>query len=200
MPEFLPKCASPAPFSCSPVFGAAALLIPMPGSAQPAPAPAIPAQAPTAGGVGNSAASNLIFAPAHLQAAREVIIGSGIVRSFDGFIPQFVDQARATMGSTRPELIKDLDEIAKTLPPKLGDLRAEIIEIGARVYANRMTEPELKEIAAFFKTPAGAKYVASQPQILEELFSEMQGWTQRLGVKVVELFREELQKRGRDVN
>ena len=175
--------------------------IAMAQQAPAAPGPAAPASdAPTASGVGNSASTNLIFSPGHLQAAREVIIGSGIVRSFDGFIPQFIDQARATMGSTRPELIKDLDEIAKTLPPKLSDLRAEIIEIGARVYANRLSESELKEVAAFFKTPAGSKYVNSQPQILEELFADMQGWTQRLGVRVVELFREELQKRGRDVN
>ena len=182
-------------------FGIAAstpLLLPA-AIAQQAPAAPAPS-APTASGVGNSSTGTLIFAPSHLQAARDVIIGSGIVRSFDGFIPQFVDQARTTMGSTRPELIKDLDEIAKTLPPRLSDLRSEIIEIGARVYANRLTEPELKEVAAFFKTPAGAKYVSSQPQILEELFGEMQGWTQRLGVRVVELFREELQKRGRDVN
>ena len=187
-------------------FGIAAsapLLLPaaIAQQAPAAPAPPAPApSAPTASGVGNSSTGTLIFAPSHLQAARDVIIGSGIVRSFDGFIPQFVDQARTTMGSTRPELIKDLDEIAKTLPPRLNDLRSEIIEIGARVYANRLTEPELKEVAAFFKTPAGAKYVSSQPQILEELFGEMQGWTQRLGVRVVELFREELQKRGRDVN
>ncbi|MBY0612498.1 MAG: DUF2059 domain-containing protein [Beijerinckiaceae bacterium] len=154
---------------------------------------------PTASGVGTST-SNLIFAPSHLQAAREVISGSGIVRSFDGFIPQFIDQARTTMGQTRPELIKDLEEIAPTLPAQLADLRSEIIEIGARVYANRLSEAELKEISAFFKSPAGSKYVSTQPQILEELFGEMQGWTQRLGVRVVELFREELKKRGRDVN
>ena len=159
--------------------------------AQPAP--------PTASGVGTST-SNLIFAPSHLQVARDVISGSGIVRSFDGFIPQFIDQARTTMGQTRPELIKDLEEIAQTLPPQLTDLRSEIIEIGARVYANRLSEAELKEISAFFKSPAGFKYVNTQPQILEELFGEMQGWTQRLGVRVVELFREELKKRGRDVN
>jgi len=163
-----------------------------------APAPAAPA-APTAGGAGASASSNLIFAPSHLQAAREVIMESGIVRSFDAFIPQFVEQARETMGSTRPELIKDLDDIAKTLPPKLGDFRNEIVEIGARVYANRLSEQELREVSAFFKTPAGSKYVNLQPQILQELFGEMQGWTQRLGVRVVELFREELKKRGRDV-
>lgn len=163
-----------------------------------APAPAAPA-APTAGGAASGSATNLIFAPSHLQAARDVIIESGIVRSFDSFIPQFVEQARETMGTTRPELIKDLDAIAKEMPPKLADFRNEIVDIGARVYANRLSEAELREVSAFFKTPAGSKYVNLQPQILQELFGEMQGWTQRLGVRVVELFREELKKRGRDV-
>ena len=168
-----------------------------PALAQTQPAASAP---PTAQGAGNNASTNLIFAPSHLQAGRDVIVGSGIVRSFDAFIPQFIEQARLNMGQTRPELIKDLGEIAQTLPPRLSDIRNEIVEIGARVYANRLSEPELKEIAGFFKSPAGLKYVNTQPQILEELFGEMQGWTQRLGVRVVELFREELQKRGRDVN
>jgi uncharacterized protein len=136
----------------------------------------------------------------HLQAAREVLVGSGISRSFESFIPQFIDQAKSNISSTRPELIKDLEEISKTIGTQLDAERAEMIELGAKVYANRMSEAELKDISAFFKTPSGLRYVATQPQVLEELFGEMQAWSQRLGSKIFDTFRAELKKRGRDIN
>ncbi len=153
--------------------------------AQQAPVPPITTSAPTA---------------LHVQAAREVLVGSGISRSFDAFIPQFIEQAKLNISTTRPELIKDLEEISKTITPQLDAEKAEIIELGAKVYANRMTEVELKDIAAFFKTPSGARYVATQPQVLEELFGEMQAWSQRLGAKIIDIYKVELKKRGREVN
>jgi uncharacterized protein len=136
----------------------------------------------------------------HLQAAREVLVGSGISRSFESFIPQFIDQAKSNISGTRPELIKDLEEISKTIATQLDAERAEMIELGAKVYANRMSEAELKDISAFFKTPSGLRYVSTQPQVLEELFGEMQAWSQRLGAKIIDIFRVELKKRGREAN
>ncbi len=136
----------------------------------------------------------------HLQAAREVLVGSGISRSFDSFIPQFIEQAKSNISGTRPELIKDLEEVSKTISAQLEAERTEMIELGAKVYANRMSEAELKDIAAFFKTPSGLRYVSTQPQVLEELFGEMQAWSQRLGAKIIDIFRIELKKRGRELN
>ncbi len=136
----------------------------------------------------------------HLQAAREVLVGSGISRSFDSFIPQFIEQAKSNISGTRPELIKDLEEVSKTISTQLEAERAEMVELGAKVYASRMSEGELKEIAAFFKTPSGLRYVSTQPQVLEELFGEMQAWSQRLGARIIDIFRVELKKRGRELN
>ena len=136
----------------------------------------------------------------HLQAARDVLVGSGISRSFESFVPQFIEQAKLNISGTRPELIKDLEEISKTISTQLDAERTEMVEIGAKVYASRMSEAELKDISAFFKTPSGLRYVSTQPQILEELFGEMQAWSQRLGARIIDIFRVELKKRGREIN
>ncbi len=138
--------------------------------------------------------------PTHLQAAREVLVGSGISRSFESFIPQFIDQAKSNISGSRPELIKDLEDISKTISAQLEAERAEMVELGSRVYASRMTEQELKDISAFFKSPSGLRYVSTQPQVLEELFGEMQAWSQRLGARIIDIFRVELKKRGREIN
>jgi uncharacterized protein len=112
-------------------------------AAQQAPAqPAPPATAPAAPQISDS----------HLAAAREVVVGSGLSRGFDGMIPQIADQIRGGYSRTRPELIKDMEEVLK---PIISDLSKQIDQMAiaaARLFATRLSEAELKEIGAFFKT------------------------------------------------
>ncbi len=175
---------------CAIVFG---LGISATSFSQQAPVPVAPTLSPSA-----APASNTITA-SHLQVAREVLISSGISRSFEAFIPQFIDQAKANITPSRPELIKDLEDITKIMDAQLGAEKSEILELGAKVYASQLTEAELKDIAAFFKTPSGMKYVSTQPRVLEELFGEMQAWSQRLGARIMDIFRIELKKRGHEL-
>lgn len=135
----------------------------------------------------------------HLQAGREVVINSGMSRSFDAILPQFVTEVRQTFTTTRPELTKDLNEVIEVIRPELDLQKGEMVTSAARIFASRIGEPELKEIAAFFKSPAGKRYVETQPQILDELFSEMQAWTQKLSEFVVTRVRVEMKKKGHDI-
>ena len=54
---------------------------------------------------------------------------------------------------------------------------------------------DLREAAAFFKTPGGQRYVQAQPQVLDDLFGQMQIWTQRLSELMVGRVRAELKKK-----
>ena len=47
-----------------------------------------------------------------------------------------------------------------------------MINASARIFASRMSEPELREIANF-KSPAGLKYVQTQPVILDDIVKEL---------------------------
>ena len=151
-----------------------------PLAAQPAPAPAAAAQ----------------FTPAHLALAGEVIAAAGIARSFENVVPQLAQALGATVTRTRPEVAKDLGEIVQVLRPEFDAKRDEMLASAARSFASRLTEAELRDVLAFFTSPIGRKYVATQPAILEEMFTELQGWTERVEQFVVARVREELQKRG----
>jgi hypothetical protein len=150
-------------------------------AATPAPAPA-PAPQPQ-------------FTPAHLGFARDVAIASGITRSFDAILPQFADQIRQQM-VTRPELTKDLNEVLKNLEPEMELQKQQMVNTTARVFAARMTEAELKDVAEFFKSPSGLKYVQAQPLVLDELVKEMQTWTQNVAEYIMVRVRAEMGKRG----
>ncbi len=164
------------------MMAAAFVLAGVSAQAQQAPAPAA-APAPVA------------ISDSHLAAARDVVTGSGLARTFEGIVPQIADQIRAGYSRTRPEIIKDMEDSLRPIIAELNKRTDGMITASARLYAQRIPESELKEIAAFFKSASGQKYVNSQGQILNELFTEMQVFSQTLGNVMMDLLREDLRKK-----
>jgi uncharacterized protein len=131
----------------------------------------------------------------HLAVAKEVVVGSGLSRTFEGMAPQIADQIRAGYSRTRPEIIKDMEEALKPIIVDLNRQSEQMINASARLYAQRIPEAELKEIAAFFKSASGQKYVNSQADVLNDLFTEMQVFSQTLGNVMMDRLREDLRKK-----
>jgi hypothetical protein len=169
--------------------GVAALLALVPAQAQqnqPA------AQAP-------AAQVNANPTPAQLALAKEVVVGSGVGKSFETMIPQFLEEARQSLTSGRPELAKDLTEVINGLRPEFEAQGEDMLAIAAKVVASRLSEQELKDVSAFFKSPSGQKYVQVQPYMLDDMFRQMQAWTQKLSEQVITRIRAEMKKRGHDI-
>ena len=136
--------------------------------------------------------------PNHLALAREVMLGSGIARSFDSILPTFAQQIRQ-QALTRPDMTKDLDEVLTGLQPEMELQKQRMIDIAARIYAAQLSEAELQDIATFFRSPSGKRYVATQPQILDQMVQAMQGWTQDVSEYAMVRVRAEMGKRGHDM-
>jgi hypothetical protein len=144
------------------------------------PAPGAAAAAPTA---------------SHLAAARELAALGGVLRVFEAFVPQFDAHVRRTT-VTRPELAKDLEQVLASLRPELEREKQAMIDAALRFYASAFSEPELKEIIAFFKTPAGQKYVQNAPRLVDILAAETQRATNRISEQYMSRIRAEMGKRG----
>ncbi|KQT76968.1 hypothetical protein ASG59_13115 [Methylobacterium sp. Leaf466] len=166
-----------------------------PAPAKPAAKPAGKPAAPTPPAPSTPAAQTPAINLNHLALAREVMLSSGIARSFDSIIPAFGEQIRQG-AVTRPELGKDLDEVLVGLAPEMELQKQSMIDTAARIYARRLTEAELTEIATFFRSPAGKRYVETQPQVLDEMVQAMQTWTQDVSEYVMVRVRAEMAKRG----
>jgi len=156
--------------------------------ALPALAPAAAQQAPAAQ-----------IAASHMAAARDVVAGSGISRSFSAMIPQFSAQIAGTVTRTRPELINDMKAVLTQLQPEFDKMSAEMVDTAARIFAAKLSETELKDTATFFKSASGKKYVETQPLVLDELVAAMQGWTQKLSTDMMTLVRVEMKKKGHEI-
>jgi hypothetical protein len=150
-----------------------------PATAQQPPAPAAQAQ-PSA---------------SHLAISREVVSLSGMTRSFDSVLPRFTEAIRKN-AVTRPDLTKDLDDVLEKLKPELELQKQQMVTVTARIFAGAMSEQELKDTAAFFKSPSGQKYVLSQPAVIDEMVRQMELWTREVSEYVMVRVRAEMGKRG----
>ncbi len=155
-----------------------------PASAQqPAPAPA-------------QTAKPAALTPGHIAAAREVVVLSGISKTYDLFYPQLADSLVNTLSRTRPELRNDLIATVKALKPEFDKRDDEMVDTTARYFAAVMSEQALKDTATFFKSEAGKQYVLMQPQVIDQMMSALDVWNRRMSEDIMTRVREEMRKKG----
>ena len=186
-------------------LAAAALLLALaaaPASAQTPPA-AAPAPSAPAAPAGQAAPALPVPAlpqpdvsPEKLAAARQVVVSSGMARSFEPMVPQLEEQIPLVVTRTRPDLSKDLTAVLAQLQPEFGQKSTEMLDVAARIYARTMSVEDLKATAAFFDSPAGKQYVAAQPKMLDELVVSMQAWTQEVSAFMMKRVQQEMEKKG----
>ena len=99
-----------------------------------APPPAVAAPKPPAPDANPS--------PEHIAKARRLILATGISRSFQIIIPEFMDQIGNTLTQARPDLVHDMIVVLDQLKPEFEKQSDEMIDLSARIYATLLTEKD----------------------------------------------------------
>jgi len=131
-----------------------------------------------------------------IATAKELVELKGGAGMFDPIIAGVVDQAKNALLRTSPQLSKELTEVAATLTAEFQPRRSDLINEAAKFYAGRFTEPELKEMVTFYKTPLGRKMLVQEPLVLDETFNYVQSWAPRVAEEMMNRFRAEMRKKG----
>jgi hypothetical protein len=134
-----------------------------------------------------------------MSLARDVVLYSGIARSFQVIVPQYLDQIGTTLTQTRPDLIRDLNAVRDQVKPEFDKRVDELVDTAARLYAARLNEQQLKDTAAFFKSSAGVAYVQAQPALMSDLLPAMQNWSRQIATDMMTRVRAEMKKKGHDL-
>jgi hypothetical protein len=137
--------------------------------------------------------------PAQLALARQIVVDSGVAASFQVIIPQYLEQIGMTLGRARPELVADLHVALADIKPDFDKKAEEMIDSAALLYAQRFSPKELQDVAAFFRSPSGRKYVGSQPILMNDMFVAMRAWSQKISVDMMSRVREEMRKKGHEL-
>jgi uncharacterized protein len=134
--------------------------------------------------------------PASVDLARQVIMVKGGNNMFDPVIPGVIESAKNAFLPTNPNLAKDLTEVATQLKKEYDSKRAELLNEVAKVYAQRFTEQELKDLLAFYKSALGQKLITEEPRALDVAMQRAQDWANNFSDEVMTRMRTEMKKRG----
>lgn len=137
--------------------------------------------------------------PAAMLVASQIITVTGATAVFNPLIAGVVEQTKLLYLQQNPGLSKDLNEISEQMRKDLQPRFAELTNEVARQYATRFTEQELKDILAFYTSPAGKKMLNEQPVIISASLKFAQDWANKLSEQVTDKMRDELKKKGHNL-
>lgn len=112
----------------------------------------------------------------HLKAAKDTIAALNATDRFDAILPNLAERLKSEYTLASPnfqtQISKTVDAEALALAPRRADLEKEV----ATTFAKSFTEDELKQIAAFYSSPVGKKYLQTLPLVQRETVRAAEIW------------------------
>ncbi len=155
------------------------------GTAPPAnPAPAATSPVPA----GPSSAA--------LAAADEILNVIGLKQSIALVVPGMMAELETNVTRTRPDIRDSLRVTLKAIQPEFDQTAKQTYDAAATLLASQMSEQDITQVAAFFESPAGKKYVEATPIFLQKLGDVTGAWREKLSTDILVRARQEMKKKG----
>ena len=90
------------------------------------------------------------------------------------------EQLKKTTLDTIGRITRRVDELFE----KEFDMTQAVAELSVPIYDKHFTEPELRDLIAFYRSPVGQKVITKMPELMTEM---MTGFMEKLGPKMREL-------------
>lgn len=137
--------------------------------------------------------------PETLAIARELIATSRAAESVKLILPSIVQLIKPAIVQGRPQVEKDFDAITPLLLETFKARMDELIDQIVVVYASNFSVAEMKDIIAFYRGPAGQKFLAKGPTIAQQSMAAGQQLGAQIGGELQARIVEELKKRGHNI-
>jgi hypothetical protein len=137
--------------------------------------------------------------PNAILLAKQIVQLKGVGNMMDPIARGVVEKVKSTIMQTNFMYQKDINDITVQLHKEFDGRSSELVDQTAQLYATRFTEPELKQILAYYQSPLGQKMLAEEPQVLDDSMHKINGWADDLSVDILARMREEMKKRGHDI-
>jgi hypothetical protein len=106
--------------------------------------------------------------PARIAAARDLMEVTGVTKQMDGMVQAmsrgFAKGANADTSEAGKKLSAQFDSGMK----KLLEYKDQMVSDFALLYAQTFTAEEMKTVADFYRTGAGAKFIAKTPELMQK--------------------------------
>jgi uncharacterized protein len=146
----------------------------------------------------------LLIAPAHAQstspdaetAARELIDTMKLPDQFKELLPAIIQQLKPAIVQDRADVARDFDAMMPMVQQKMGTRLGELSNAIAAIYADNFTADELRALTAFYKSPAGQKFLQKTPVIAAQTMAAGQKFGQAAAADAQKQMTDELRSKG----
>jgi hypothetical protein len=139
------------------------------------------------------------FSDSQLAAAQRAASSAPLSKDLDTVLPLLVQRVQTRLISLRPDLHTEIAATVQGVALELVARRADLDSTIATAWARIFTEEELDEIAAFYNSPVGKKFVEVGPELGAITIQAVDNWSSRVGSELLDKSREELKKQGHEL-
>ncbi|AJY47095.1 DUF2059 domain-containing protein [Martelella endophytica] len=142
-----------------------------------------------------SVASAQDATPEQLAAAQRALEALGITAQFDDILPNQADLVQAQLTQVYPNYHDLIDEVVTDTAISLASRRGDLEQEATQIYANVFTEDELNQLADFYGSDVGKKFIQYGPIAARELSQAGDIWARGIARDLNTQAQEELNKR-----
>ena len=134
--------------------------------------------------------------PERLAAAKELLEVTGAAKGFAIGLTAMREPLEQMALQANPGKEREISKVFDLAFERMRERTKEVLDLVLPLYAERFSVDELKEVTAFYQSPTGAKFIAAQPQIVQQSMTIGQTWGRRIGEEVQSDLNAELESRG----
>ena len=146
-----------------------------------------------------ASASAQEFSESHLAAAKAAAVASPMGQEFNNLLPFLSQRVQNRLVSLRPDLHEVIAKAVQDVALRLASRRADLDNAEALIWARAFTEDELTQIATFYNSEVGKKFVSVGTSLGQQTVQTASNWSNRVGEELLDKAREELKKQGHEL-
>lgn len=106
--------------------------------------------------------------PARVAAARDLLEVTGVTKQMDGMVDAMSRGFAKGANADNSEAGKRMSDQFDSSMKKLLEYKDQMITDFANLYAETFTAEEMKAVADFYRSGAGAKFIAKTPELMKK--------------------------------
>lgn len=105
--------------------------------------------------------------PDTMEAARTLVTTLKLTDQYKALLPGILFSLRPTLSQDRPEIERDFDAMVPTVLETYAKYYNSMANSAASLYAKTFSADELRAIEAFYRSPAGQKYMERSRELAQ---------------------------------
>jgi hypothetical protein len=129
-------------------------------------------------------------------AARELIVTMKLDEQFKALLPMIMKTIKPAIVQNRADVEREYDALVPVLMAGMQEHIGELSDAVVAVYASNFSAEELRAATAFYRTPAGQKFLQKNPLVAQQTMLLGQKFGQSIGADAQKRMIDELRNKG----